>query len=666
MRPTKKARSDALTSFRTLGVSDATLSKILVAVKKNPAILESVLPSSVRSDISSGLSEQLCRASMVVKLPLIGGATFDWDVLSPQKALILTMDTNKQYRRLMIDSLQKYAQSSPSRAGSPIWNIIIYHDEITPGNVLRPDNKRKVTACYFSFREFQEHLTNENAWICFAVLRHTVIQTVTGGMAHVAWQLMKMFVDCERCFFSVGVILSLGRPLILRATISNILGDESALKQTFGIKGASGLKPCMLCKNICMRGSSLAEHDQTGYLQEISCSDCSKFDLASNEDVWTCADYLLAQQRQLRKVQMEDLQTAAGMNAIQNGLLADIQLRAHVRPISIFTYDAMHCLYSHGTASVELSHFLGRLAGIGIKFEQLRLFCKADWKMAKTMASKNPADVFSQNRENSTSDSFKGMASETLSVFPLLRHFAEMCIHPTGQLTAELVSFRAIHDVINLVQSLKKEGVTESKCSSLAVAVKKHFDAFVSCYGADSLKPKHHYCLHLADQARRDKQILDTFALERKHRGIKRYATECDNTAVLEKSITMRALDDHLKSSWEFDGLVGARAEYDDLASALNATVVHVAEKANFRTLTISENDVLIAGGEALIVLAACAADEKLLLVVRTCKFVKKEGYGDVWAPSSNVAVFSPDHGFHQVAYWTFRASGTLLTLRAC
>ena len=128
----------------------------------------------------------------------------------------------------------------------------------------------------------------------------------------------------------------------------------------------------------------------------------------------------------------------------------------------------------------------------------------------------------------------------------------------------------------------------------------------------------------------------------------------------------MRALDDHLKSSWEFDGLVGARAEYNGLASALNATVVHVAEIANFRTVTISENDVLIAGGDALIVLAACAADEKLLLVARTCKFVKKEGYGDVWAPSSNVAVFSPDHGFHQVAYWTFRASGTLLTLRAC
>ena len=204
-------------------------------------------------------------------------------------------------------------------------------------------------------------------------------------MSHVAWQLTNMFVGGVNCFSSVGVILHLGRPVILRAEISNILGDESALKQTFGIKGASGLRPCMLCKNICMRGSDLAQHDRTGYLQEIVCSDCTKFDLASDEDVWTCADHLLAQQPLLRKAQMDELQTAAGMNAIPNGLLADVTLRAHLRPIAVFTYDAMHCLYSHGAASVELSSFLSRLAGIGIKFEHLRNFCKADWKMAKTM-----------------------------------------------------------------------------------------------------------------------------------------------------------------------------------------------------------------------------------------------------------------------------------------
>ena len=91
-------------------------------------------------------------------------------------------------------------------------------------------------------------------------------------------------------------------------------------------------------------------------------------------------------------------------------------------------------MYSHGAASVELSNFLTALAGIGIKFEHLRTFCKANWKSCRTIKLKSPADVFSQSRENSTSDTFKGMASEVLAVFPLVRQFAEMCVGP-GNLT---------------------------------------------------------------------------------------------------------------------------------------------------------------------------------------------------------------------------------------
>ena len=221
-----------------------------------------------------------------------------------------------------------------------------------------------------------------------------------------------------------------------------------------------------------------------------------------------------------------------------------------------------------------------------------------------------------------------------------------------------------MHDVINIMQGLKKEGVTNSKCDLLDHAVQKHLTLYISCYGQEMLKPKHHYCLHLAAQARRDNYVLDTFALERKHRMIKKYATECDNTATLEKSILMRALDDHLKSSWNFDGLLGPRSKCDELAAALNASSVDVAEKACYRTATLSVDDVLIVNNEALIVLAACVADAKLLLLVRTCAFVRREGYGEVWHPSKNVASFNPENGFHQVAYWTFHPTGELLTLK--
>ena len=43
------------------------------------------------------------------------------------------------------------------------WSLILYSDEITPGNVLAPDNRRKIQAVYMSFMEFAPpgHLSDD-------------------------------------------------------------------------------------------------------------------------------------------------------------------------------------------------------------------------------------------------------------------------------------------------------------------------------------------------------------------------------------------------------------------------------------------------------------------------------------------------------------------------
>ena len=47
---------------------------------------------------------------------------------------------------------------SPSSPEAP-WSLILYSDEIVPGNALSSDNKRKVWGVYFSFMEFGMHFT---------------------------------------------------------------------------------------------------------------------------------------------------------------------------------------------------------------------------------------------------------------------------------------------------------------------------------------------------------------------------------------------------------------------------------------------------------------------------------------------------------------------------
>ena len=53
----------------------------------------------------------------------------------------------------------------------PIWNLVLYCDGITPGNVIAPENKRKAFVFYCAFLEFFERLCCTELWIPIAVVR---------------------------------------------------------------------------------------------------------------------------------------------------------------------------------------------------------------------------------------------------------------------------------------------------------------------------------------------------------------------------------------------------------------------------------------------------------------------------------------------------------------
>ena len=76
--------------------------------------------------------------------------------------------------------------SSPTK----VWDLIIYCDEIVPGNVLGRA-ERKAWAVYASFLNFQEELHNQDLWLTMALERSTFISTVEGGIAQVMAKLVE-------------------------------------------------------------------------------------------------------------------------------------------------------------------------------------------------------------------------------------------------------------------------------------------------------------------------------------------------------------------------------------------------------------------------------------------------------------------------------------------
>ena len=94
-----------------------------------------------------------------VECPTLDGKVLRFPIVSIFKLWSLIMsETAPGYRDLLL-SLPRSTLRAP-------WNLCIYGDELTPGNVVALDNGRKVFATDFSLRGFgHERLCHSGAWL---------------------------------------------------------------------------------------------------------------------------------------------------------------------------------------------------------------------------------------------------------------------------------------------------------------------------------------------------------------------------------------------------------------------------------------------------------------------------------------------------------------------
>lgn len=113
-------------------------------------------------------------------------------------------------------------------------DLVLYLDGITPGNVLRPDNRRKIWAFYCTFLNFgPQHLCREEVWLPLAVLRNSVEHDVIGRVSCAARHLVNMLVQSGRA----GTFVHTATPKIVFWKVGRVLADEEGLKSFYSSKG---------------------------------------------------------------------------------------------------------------------------------------------------------------------------------------------------------------------------------------------------------------------------------------------------------------------------------------------------------------------------------------------------------------------------------------------
>ena len=190
----KRRRLSKLVSIP--GITDSALASLLQALQGEP------VPEASRRECNrAAFIEYDADLSMQLQLPLKDGSFFAWDICRPAALVQRSVRASPAMRRL-------FSRSASSPA-SP-WHIALAHDEVTPGAVLRPHNKRKFTAFYMSFLQFGfAALRHDVCWLPVALIRSVVLDTAIGGLSSALRLLLRSMCLHDGGNFADGAILDL-------------------------------------------------------------------------------------------------------------------------------------------------------------------------------------------------------------------------------------------------------------------------------------------------------------------------------------------------------------------------------------------------------------------------------------------------------------------------
>ena len=243
----RKDPNEVLHSLKFRGISGRELHALLTQVKEAPELLDKITTGNV--NIWGARALRAAAAKMqTMDLQLWNGGSFAWSFFSLSKLVALQTKQNPIFASVLKQVLSE-------RAGQPL-NIIVYSDEVVPGNVIKPDNRRKLVQWYVSFVEFRLHLRNERVWLPVAALRSSMIQDIAGGLSAASRALFHSIVHEEDSLLK-GTAVEIPDPMLVTGRLSVFVGDESALKHVWAVMGASGIKTCFCCTNVVKKGNPL-------------------------------------------------------------------------------------------------------------------------------------------------------------------------------------------------------------------------------------------------------------------------------------------------------------------------------------------------------------------------------------------------------------------------
>ena len=444
------------------------------------------------------------------------------------------------------DFLLQLHSMTPSSLDRP-WKCVIYSNEVHPGNILH-STSRKAWCIYISFLEFERFLSKSDCWFCIAICRSQEVGTFAAGISQLFRIVLEdIFADGVP---ETGVLLTSPKgSLRLHFTLSMILQDGAAHKSVWASRQDTGSKPCFLCKNLFqLRDESTLAAGGGNIFSKFLKYD--QLQIATDAEVVSSWQRLGSLSHTATKKEIELRQQAAGLSYCAHALLSSERLLKNhlLRPVSLYCYDYMHGLCSHGVLNDMLFLVLESIHQSGLKaWDSLQSWMEL-WSFPRAYSISDIGKLFEAKAvtSNRKAGTFKCDASQVLLVYKPVEHFLRVMYLACNVMVLECQAYVSWARVLDYLVSLPF--LPNPSPSKLLSLIEVAMAATVSGGFADSMKPKFHWCLHLADGLKRWSQLPSCWALERKHKQPRKFGSVHCKLVTYEKGLLSAVSMEHINT----------------------------------------------------------------------------------------------------------------------
>ena len=410
-----------------------------------------------------------------------------------------------------------YAALLQSRIGDALGRVVLYVDEVIPGNNLRPDHARAFYSVFWLFLDYPDWLRSSAfGWHDLIVIKASVCEEIRGGISAVVACLLRVFWGTASGAYNMqtlGVRVASPRgDRVLRAEFCVFLVDERAEKFITGAKGSSGSKMCLSCRNVVGRIDPASVRPPFRHFSIPGLDGCEPQTVATfNADL----EYLRSQHGAVTATEFKGMQQALGI-AFDLNSLPYSDMRGYARiPESRFC-DWMHNLCaSGGVVQYQVNQFCLALRTSGLSLQSLDDFqqrCRLPHCQSQLKKS------FFKDRVATTDVAhIKAFAGEILSIICVLHLFSDIVLAPIGVMGAHVSLARLISRILQILRL--GDGAVQHVAALQRLALQFHTEFLVAA--PQCVKPKLHYMHHTGQQIARHAANLSCFAPERKHQANK-------------------------------------------------------------------------------------------------------------------------------------------------